>query len=302
MKVLVTGATGFIGRALCQRLRDAGHGVVALSRDPAAAQRRLPELDQAFPWSLLTSEPPSEAFAGVEAVVHLAGERIHGRWTSAKKRAILDTRVLGTRNLVAGIGRLENRPAVLVSTSAIGWYGDRGDDPLTEEEPAGHDFLAGVCQQWETEATRAEDVGVRVVRLRNGFVLGRGGGFLAPQLPLYRLGLGGPLGSGRQWWSWIHVADITRLIIALLEQPIAGAVNATAPEPVHQREFAATLGRVLRRPAFLPAPRLALRLVLGEFSREVLTSRRVLPHRAQELGFRFDFPELEPAIRDALGR
>ena len=302
MKVLVTGATGFIGRALCQRLREAGHGVVALSRNPAAAERRLPELDQAFPWTPLTAEPPSEAFEGVDAVVHLAGESIHGRWTAAKKRAILESRVLGTRNLVTGIGRLENRPAVLVSASAIGWYGDRGDDPLTEEEPAGDDFLADVCQQWEAEATRAEDAGMRVVRLRNGFVLGPGGGFLVPQLPLYRLGMGGPLGSGRQWWSWIHVADITRLIIVLLEQPVSGAVNAVAPTPVHQRKFAAVLGRVLRRPAFLPAPDFALRLVLGEFSREVVTSRQALPHRAQALGFRFDFPELESAIRDALGR
>ena len=300
MNVLVTGTTGFLGRALCRQLHEAGHQVVALSRDTEAARRRVPWLDQCFPWAPLTQEPPGEAFEGVDAVAHLAGESIAGRWSKAKKQAILQSRVIGTRHLVAAMGRLDSRPRVLVSASAYGWYGDRGDDILMENEPPGHDFLAEVCRQWEQEATSAEGLGVRVVRLRNSLVLGPGGGFLAPQLPLYRLGLGGRIGNGRQWLPWIHRADLVRMVLYVIEQPIGGAVNATAPEPVRQAEFAATLGRVLGRPTLLPAPAWAVRLVLGEFAGELLSSRRMVPGRMQETGFEFQFPTLEPALREVL--
>ena len=300
MNILVTGATGFVGTALCLHLHEAGHRVVALSRSPEAAKRRMPWLDQCFLWASLTQEAPREAFEGVDAVAHLAGESIAGRWTKAKKQAILQSRVLGTRHLVAAMRRLDTRPRVLVSASAYGWYGDRGDDTLMEDEPPGDDFLAEVCRQWEQEATAAEGLGVRVVRLRNSLVLGPGGGVLAPQLPLYRLGLGGRVGNGRQWWPWIHQADLVRMVLYVIEQPIAGAVNATAPEPVRQAEFAATLGRVLGRPTLLPAPAWAVKLVLGEFAQELLSSRRVSSRRIVEAGFEFQFPTMEPALRDVL--
>ena len=302
MKVLVTGAAGFIGRALSRSFQQSGHTVVALSRDPASAQRRVPWLSDAFPWDPLVQAPPPAAFADVDAVVHLAGESVSGRWTAAKKQAIFDSRVLGTRHLVAGMERLETRPAVLVSASATGFYGDRGDDDLTEEEPAGQDFLANVCSHWESEATAAEQLGVRVVRLRTGWVLGPGGGALAPMLPLYRLGLGGPMGSGWQWWPWVHQADYVALVAMALERTISGAVNITAPEMVRQREFARVLGRVLRRPALLPAPAFALKAVLGQLSGDLLASRRALPVRAQEAGFQFRFPTLEAALQDVVAR
>ena len=302
MKILVSGASGMIGGALCRRLLDDGHTMVALSRDPGAARRLVPELVQVFPWAPLTGEPSPEAFAGVDAVVHLAGESVSGRMNPAKKRAILDSRERGTRHLVAAMERLEIRPRVLISASATGWYGDRGDDLLSEEASPGLDFMATVCRRWEKEATAAELLGVRVVRLRMGWVLSPKGGFLGPMLLLYRLGLGGTLGSGQQWWSWIHLADLTRLVAHVLEQPVSGVLNATAPESVRQREFAGTLGRVMRRPALLPAPAFVLKLVLGELAQEVLASKRVLPHRAQESGFHFQYPALEAALQDVLRR
>ena len=302
MDVLVTGATGFTGQALCRRLYEVGHRVVALSRDSESAHRRMPWLEQCFPWTPLTQEPPSEAFKGIDAVVHLAGESVAGRWTRTKKRAILQSRVMGTRHLVAAMGRLADRPRVLVSASAYGWYGDRGDDILMEEEPPGDDFLARVCRQWEQEATAAEGLGLRVVRLRSSAVLGTGGGFLAPQLPLYRLGLGGRIGNGRQWWPWIHQEDWGRIVLHVLEQDAPGIVNATGPEPVRQAEFATTLGRVLGKWTGLPAPVRVLKLVLGQFAQELLSSRRVISRWAQETGFQFQFPTLEPALRDVLAR
>jgi hypothetical protein len=239
----------------------------------------------------------------MDAVVHLAGETIAGRWTPEKKRKIYDSRVLGTRNLVEGLTRLDaqEKPKVLVSASAVGYYGDRGDERLTEEAPPSEGFLSKVCQDWEREARRAEELGLRVVRLRFGIVLGPGGGALQTMLPLFKLGLGGPLGSGRQWWSWVHLDDVVGLITFALEnEAFSGAVNATAPNPVRQREFARTLGRVLRRPAALPAPAFALRLALGEFAGELLASTQAIPQKAQEMGYRFKYPELEGALRQIL--
>jgi uncharacterized protein (TIGR01777 family) len=301
MNILITGATGFVGRRLCEMLHQAGHTVRALSRDSVAAKQRVPHLKEVFPWNPLQELPPLQAFEGCDAVINLAGESIAGRWTTAKKQLIRDSRVLGTKNLVNALAQLSSRPKVLISASAIGYYGDRGEETLTEDAAPGSDFLAQVCRDWENEALKAESLGMRVVRLRIGLVLGRGGGTLQALLPLFRVGLGGPLGSGRQWWSWIHRDDLCRLIVQILaNESVSGPVNATAPQPVRQKEFAQVLGRVLRRPAFLPTPAFALKIALGEFADGILASQRALPRRAQEMSYRFQFEELEGALREIL--
>jgi uncharacterized protein (TIGR01777 family) len=292
----VTGASGLVGRALVDALVRDGVEVVSFSREPSrlpAAQRRNGRV-----W------PPSPDDVALDAVVHLLGEPVVGRWTRAKREAILSSREDGTRRLIEAIEALSpaRRPRVLVSASAIGFYGDRGDEALAEGSSAGSDFLADVCVQWEREAARAESLGVRTVMLRIGLVLSRRGGALEAMLPAFRMGLGGTMGSGSQWWPWIHIEDLVGLArFAVDHEDIRGPLNATAPEPVQQREFAATLARVLARPAFLPAPAFALRAALGAFSQELLASRRVLPERARKGGFSFRFPRLEDSLRDLLG-
>lgn len=301
MKILLTGATGFIGARLCEVFSQAGHTLTALSRDPVSAKRRVPQLAEAFHWSPLTL--PAQALEGCDAVVNLAGESVAGRWTDAKRKAIRESRVLGTKQLVTAFAQLAQKPKVLISASAIGYYGDRSEELLTEDSAPRTDFLAQVCQEWEREAEQAAQLGVRVVRLRIGIVLGPGGGALQAMLPIFKLGGGGPLGPGRQWWSWVHRDDVVGLIAHALEKSdLSGPVNVTAPQAVRQKEFAQVLGRVLRRPAFMPAPAFALKFVLGEFSNELLSSKRVLPKRAQETGYRFRFAELEPALGDILRR
>jgi len=301
MNVLITGATGFVGRALVQALTERGHRVSALTRDPSSARRSLPQLDAAYAWEPTIGRPPVESLEGVDAVVHLAGETVQGRWTAAKRRAIRDSRVLGTRNLVDGLASAEDRPRALITASAIGYYGDRGERLLTEHEPAGRGFLADVVRDWEREARGAEAIGLRVARLRVGVVYAPDGGALGAMLPLFRAGLGGRIGNGRQWWSWIHRDDLVRMLVWSIETPVDGAINAVAPEPLRQRDVARALGRALRRPTLLPAPAPAIRLALGGFSEELLSSKRVVPARAQQLGFEFLFPTLTAALPDLLG-
>lgn len=299
MQILLTGATGFLGRAITQRLTAEGHTLVALSRDPERARAAMPHLAGAFAWRT-DGPPPAEAFRGVEAIVNLAGETIAGRWTAAKMRAIRTSRVEGTRALIARLGSLAERPRVLISASATGYYGDRDEEPLDEDAAPGAGFLADVCRDWEAEAIRAVDLGLRVVRLRLAPVLGPGGGALVPMLPLYRAGLGGPLGSGCQWWPWVSLDDVAGIVPHVLAAEIAGAVNVVAPEAVRQREFARALGRALRRPAILPAPAWALELVLGRFARELLASQRATPRVAQATRYGFRHAELAGALRAAL--
>lgn len=300
MRVLVTGATGFIGSHLCRRLADDGHEVMALSRDARGARERLDCLRQAWNWSPIAEPAPREALEQADAVVHLAGERVAGRWTESKKRAIHDSRVLGTRNLVAGIAACRRPPRSLVSGSAIGYYGDRGDERLPEDAAPGDDFLARVCREWEAAARGAESHGVHVVRVRTAIVLGADGGALEPMLLPAKLGISGPLGSGRQWWAWVHLDDEVGILAHALTLERSLAINATAPEPVRQKEFARTLGRVLRRPALIPTPAFVLRLVLGGFAGELLFSRRTAPEATCDSGYRFRYPELEPALRAIL--
>lgn len=297
MRALVTGATGFLGKKLLSRLERP----VVLSRDTAAARARLGSEVPVFAWDPQREAAPREAFADIDVVFHLAGESVAaGRWTAARKARIRDSRVMGTRNLTDTIRQLDCKPKVLVSASAIGYYGDRGDEILDETSPPGRDFLGEVCTAWEREAQAAAEAGVRVVCVRLGLVLGNDGGALPRMLTPFRLGLGSPLGSGRQWMSWIHLDDVIGLLLwAAQRTDLQGAVNATAPQPVTNREFTKALGRALRRPTFLPAvPAAALRLAMGELAGLVLASQRVLPHRAQTAGYDFAYPGLE----DALGR
>ncbi len=300
MRILVTGATGFVGERLCELLRSEGHPVVALTRDTSAAKSRLPMLEAAHFWDPRSGTPPQEAFDGVDGVVNLAGEPVVGRWTEAKKKAIRDSRVIGTENLVEGIAKTSPRPKTLVSASAIGFYGDRGDEELTEDSKPGNDFLADTSRQWEAAANLARGHGVAVVTPRIGIVVGPGGGALQAMLTPFKLGAGGPLGSGKQWWSWIHRDDLAGLILFLLGAGHDGVVNATAPNPVRQKDFAKVLGAVLHRPAFMPVPAFALKIVLGGFSSELLSSKRVLPRKAIAAGYRFRYPDLRPALEQAL--
>lgn len=299
-RVLITGATGTIGRALCAALLDRGDEVVAVSRDPERARSVLGDRVQRFAWSRPTQErPPLEALAGADAIVHLLGEPLDQRWTAQAKAKIRDSRVLTTRLLVEALNELpDDRPGVLVSQSATGYYGPSGDRELDESAPAGRDFLAGVVSAWEAEASRAESM-LRVVRTRTGVVLSTRGGALARMLPFFRLGIGGPVAGGRQYLSWIHLEDVAAALRFALEDPrAAGALNLTSPNPVTNAAFSRTLGRALHRPAVLPVPALALRLLYGEMSEVVTTGQRAVPRRLSELGFEFRHPALEPALRD----
>ena len=289
MRVAVTGATGLIGSALVEALTARGDEVTALSRstnwpDPKA------------------DPPPADVTAGLDAVVHLLGEQIAQRWTDDTKREIRDSRVLSTRNLVTGLGELPEgeRPRVLVSQSGAGWYGHRGDERLDESRPAGDDFLARLSADWEAEARRAEEHGVRVVVNRTGVVLSPSGGALEKMLPFFKLGIGGPVAGGKQYVPWVHLDDVVGAILFELDTEAArGPVNVTAPEPATNRDFSKALGRVLRRPAIAPVPALAVKALYGEMADIVTTGQRAVPARLTELGYEFRRPELEDALRDA---
>jgi len=296
-KALVTGATGFIGRRLLPWLK----WPVVLTRNPERAGTALRNVE-IHRWEPESGPPPAEAFREVDTVFHLAGESVAaGRWSAARKQRIRDSRVLGTRHLVAALAALKERPAVLVSASAIGYYGDRGDETLDEEALPGDDFLAGVCQEWEAEANRATELGIRVVTPRLGIVLGKGGGALERMLTPFKLGLGGRLGSGRQWMSWIHIDDLIGLLLYAGPGHISGPMNAVAPNPVTNREFTRELAGALHRPAILPVPEFALKLAFGEMAAVLLSSQRVVPAVAQRTGYRFQYPRLADALREIVG-
>ncbi len=297
MRALITGATGFIGRRLIEQIAEP----VVLSRNPASARGVSPRVE-AHAWEPLKGPPPVEAFAGVEAVFHLAGEPVgEGRWNDKKKQLILDSRKIGTANLVTTLQQLDERPRVLVSASAIGYYGERGDEVLDESSSPGGDFLAQVCQAWEQAAAPAEKLGVRVANPRIGIVLGAGGGALAKMLFPFKLGLGGRLASGRQWMSWVHVDDVVGILLHAAERDqVRGPINAVAPQPVTNREFTAALGHALHRPTLFPVPGFALRLGFGQFAEVLLASQRVLPRVAERTGYAYRYPTLAAALEEAV--
>jgi len=300
MKVAITGATGFVGRRLVERLQEQGHQPLILTRNPAAAQRAFPTLE-IIAYTPTESGSWQQAIAGCDAVVNLAGEPIaESRWTPKHKQEILNSRQLGTQKIVEAIAQANPKPAVLVNASAIGYYGTSETATFDETSPAGNDFLAEVCQAWEAEAKKVKDAEVRLVILRLGIVLGNGGA-LAKMIPPFKLFAGGPLGTGRQWFSWIHRDDLVNLILeALSRADIEGVLNATALNPVRMSELCQNLGKTLERPSWLPVPSFALEALLGEGAKVVLEGQQVLPKRTTSYGFEYQYPTLKQALEEIL--
>jgi uncharacterized protein len=297
MRIVATGGTGFLGRRIVERLAADGHDLHLLGRAP---RKGLPAASEFSLWDPVQGEPPRLALEGADAVLHLAGEPIAQRWTREAKRRIRASRVDGTGHLVSSLATLQNRPAVLVCASAVGYYGDRGDERLTESATAGAGFLADVCVGWEQAALRAKELGMRVVLLRTGVVFGRGGA-LDRMLPPFRWGLGGKFGAGDQWMTWIHVEDVVQIVqMALEDASLQGPVNVAAPNPATNAEFTAALGRALRRPALLTVPAAAVRLLFGEMAEVVLASQRAVPAALEAAGYPFRFPEVQTALQDVL--
>ena len=285
-RIAITGASGLIGSALVGHLKSEGHTVQRLVRRATVAPDEIQ-------WDPKTGYVDIEALRGVDAVIHLAGVGVgEKRWTKRYKSEILNSRLLGTTAIANAVA--EVKPQVFISASAIGWYGDSGNRAVVESDSVGNDFLAAVCREWEGAADLAGDV--RTVKLRTGLVLDPTGGALGRMLPLFRFGLGGKLGSGKQWWSWITLHDVVRAIIFALEHPIAGPVNLTTPNPVTNQEFTAALARAMNRPALFPAPAIALKIALGGFSSEVLGSKKVLPNALSDAGFVWDYPHITNAL------
>ncbi len=300
MKVAITGATGFVGSRLVERLLAQGHQALILTRNRAAAARAFPNLE-IVAYTPTISGSWQDAIAGCEAVVNLAGEPIaESRWTSERKQEILNSRQLGTQKIVEAIANANPKPKVLINASAIGYYGTSETATFDETSPPGNDFLANVCKAWESEAQKVKEAGVRLVILRLGIVLGNGGA-LAKMVPPFKLFAGGSVGSGRQWFSWIHRDDLVNLILeALNRNDMEGVLNATAPNPLRMSEFCHTIGEVLHRPSWLPVPNFAVEALLGEGATVVLEGQQVLPKRTTSYGFKYEYPTAKPALAEIL--
>lgn len=299
MKVLVTGASGFIGSSLCDSLLIRGDTVVGLTRDPGRARGTNPSVAW-HPWEPTLERPPAAAFEGVDGVIHLLGEKINQRWTDEAKERIMESRRTGTHNLVGTISALQHKPRVLVSQSAIGYYGNRGASLVDESSQPGDSFDAEVVREWEKAAHEVEPTGVRLAIVRTGHVLDPRGGFLGPQLTPFKLGVGGPLAGGNQYVSWIHVEDEVGILLwALDNEKVTGVVNATAPHPVTNKVFSKALGKALGRPAVIPVPGLTVDLMYGkEFGQVLRGGQRVMPRRALDLGYEFRHPDVDEALAD----
>ena len=302
MKVLVTGASGRIGKALSDELLRRGDEVVGLTRSPEKAREAQPQIDW-HAWEPTLERPPAEAFEGVDGVVNLVGEKIDQRWTESAKRKIMDSRKVATHNLVGAIEGLTTKPKVMVSQSAVSYYGDRGDEVLDETSAPGEGFDSSVCVEWEKSAHEVEAAGVRLVIVRTGQVMETGGGLLGELLLPFKLGLGGPLAGGKQWLPWIHLSDELGILTwALDTESVTGVVNGTAPNPVTNKDWSKALGKAVGRPAVLPIPGIAVEVKFGkEFGKVAQGGQRVLPRRTEELGYAFKWPEIDAALRDLVG-
>jgi uncharacterized protein len=301
VRVLITGASGFIGSALCDALLARGDTVIGLSRDPQRARSTNPSVIW-HAWEPTLERPPAAAFENVNGVVNLEGEKINQRWSEEAKRRIMESRRTGTRNLIGAIAGLERKPRVLVNQSAIGFYGNRGDAMVDESAASGEGYDAEVVREWEAAARDAEGVGVRLVIVRTGHVLDPRGGLLGELLTPFKLGVGGPIAGGRQYMSWIHIDDEVGILLwALDNEKVSGTVNSTAPNPVSNREFSRAIGRALNRPASVPVPGFALDLKFGsEFGRVLRGGQRVMPRRALDLGYEFRYPQIDGALKSLL--
>ena len=304
MKVAITGATGFVGSRLVEKLHDREHQILVFTRNSTKAKKVFP--NSAFPNLETIEYNPKEsgdwqqAISGCDAVINLAGEPISERWTPQHKREIMESRQLGTRKIVEAIKQAESKPKVLINSSAIGYYGTSETATFDESSASGNDFLAQVCQQWEAEAEKVKEAGLRLVIIRTGIVLGDGGA-LAKMIGPFKMFAGGPIGSGRQWFSWIHREDLVNLIIeALKRSDLEGVYNGTAPNPVKMAQFCQTLGEVMHRPSWLPVPEFALELLLGDGAKVVLEGQQVLPKKTQSAGFQYQYPTLKSALTEIL--
>lgn len=297
MKIIVSGGAGFIGSKLVAALASAGHSVAIWSR---GSKGGVPAGVETFVWNPAAGPPPPESLEGMDAVIHLAGENLAHRWTDELKKKIRDSRVLGTRNLVEGIAKAANRPKALICSSATGYYGDRGEEELTESSAPGGGFLAEVCAAWEREADAATKLGVRVVKMRTGMVLGSGGGALEKLVPAFQSRMGGRLGSGKQWVPWVHMTDIVGLYKRAAESDMEGVVNGTAPHPVRNAELTEALGSVLDVATKVAVPEFALKMMFGEMAEVMLASQKVLPVAAQKAGYSFQFAHVAEALREAV--
>jgi uncharacterized protein (TIGR01777 family) len=289
MRIVITGATGFIGTRLAAGLRQAGHDLVTLGRSASSDHR----------WDHIV-DAPSIAFEGADAVIHLAGEPVAQKWTPEVKQRIRDSRVLGTERLVHGLSVTRKRPKALICASAVGYYGDRGDEILDEDSPGGHGFLAHVCREWESKADLAQALGMRVVKVRIGIVLGSGGGAIQEMLTPFKMGVGGRLGTGKQWMPWIHLDDIAGIFQHAVEGIVAGVLNGAAPGIVTNEQFTKSLGKAIHRPAVMPVPGFALKALYGEMAEALLGGARVIPKATEQSGYRFQYPDLDAALASFL--
>jgi uncharacterized protein (TIGR01777 family) len=302
MKILITGGTGFVGTQLTSRLVQDGHEVTILTRSLKGAKGSSPGI------SYLEGDPTKkgpwqEAIKNHDAIINLAGASIFSKWTDEHKRAIRESRVSTTKNIVEGIPSDPSKKMTLFSTSAVGYYGFHGDEELVEESPPGNDFLARIATEWEGEALKAKEKGARVVITRFGIVLGEKGGALSQMIPLFKKYIGGPIGSGRQWFSWVHIKDLAEAFVFLTRHPeISGPVNVCSPNPVRNRDLAKALGRALHKPSFLPAPAFMVKLVLGEFGSVILEGQRVIPRKLLESGFVFQYADINKALQGIVGQ
>lgn len=295
MKILITGGGGFIGNSLIEALISKNYKVTVVGLTPPKQKNiEFIKLD------LVKDKIPKNILENQDGIIHLAGKNIFGRWNDKFKREIYESRVLSTRNIIEAVREIDNKPKVFVSASAVGYYGDRGEEELDEDSLPGKGFLAKVCVDWERESRKAEDLGIRSVQVRKGIVLGNGG-FLYQILPFYKLGLGGPLGEGNQWFSWIHINDVVNIyLLALENNKLSGPIIASSPQPVRNKDFSKILAKVLKRPAFIKLPRLILRMIFGEFANEILASQKVYPKKLIKLNYEFKFLDLEKALSDIL--
>jgi uncharacterized protein (TIGR01777 family) len=302
MKILMTGGTGFVGKQLTSRLIQDGHAVTILTRSLRESDQ-LPQGVSYLQGDPTQKGPWQEAVKNHDAVINLAGASIFAKWTEEHKRAIRESRVRTTRNIVEGIPSPLPRPFTLLSTSAVGYYGFCGDEELVEDSPPGNDFLARIAKEWEEEALKASDKGARVVITRFGIVMGEKGGALSQMIPLFKKYIGGPIGSGKQWFSWVHIKDLAEAFTFLIKHPeISGPVNVCSPNPVRNKDLAKALGKALHRPSLMPAPGFMVKLVLGEFGSVILEGQRVIPRRLLENGFTFQFPDIEKALQGIMSQ